>query len=103
MANHFVSHAWSYPFGLLLGVLEQGQAEAPSGTTVYFWLDVFAINQHRVHDPDQLAQVDVPIETSQSLLMVMAPWSRPTPLTRMWCLFEVLKAVLHEEIGRAHV
>ena len=49
--------------------------------------------QHRPNDADQLMQLDVPLEKCGSLIMVMTPWEMPVPLTRVWCLYEIAKAV----------
>lgn len=91
-ANHFVCHPWSGIFGDLIESLASVQS-ASTSKTLYFWIDAFAINQHRPNDWDQLPQMRSVIKSVDSLLMTLAPWDRPLCFTRAWCLYELLIAI----------
>lgn len=64
----------------------------------YYWLDIFSVNQHAAMAAQQppewwagtFAKAIAEIGT---LLLVAAPWERPIPLTRAWCLWEVYSAI----------
>ena len=47
IANCFVSHAWKYPF---LVLLEAMRHDATKNPRVLYWLDICAINQHRTEE-----------------------------------------------------
>ncbi|EDQ86510.1 uncharacterized protein MONBRDRAFT_28191 [Monosiga brevicollis MX1] len=93
-ATVFVSHAWKYTFQTTLDtILHHEQFEAPGA---YYWLDLIPNNQHKA--------VDLPYEwwsnTFQKnikamgrVLLVMSPWRDPIPMTRAWCLFEMMNAL----------
>ncbi|EDQ91347.1 uncharacterized protein MONBRDRAFT_36252, partial [Monosiga brevicollis MX1] len=93
-ATVFVSHAWKYSFATTLAtVLYHERTEVPGA---YYWLDLVPNNQH--------AAVDLPYEwwcnTFQEnikeigrVLLVMSPWRDPVPMTRAWCLFEMMHAL----------
>ena len=88
-------HRWERGDGQLWleRVLPAYEEEHP-GT--YFWFDLFTNNQHHplVVPPEFLATVfkDAIGEIGTTLL-VLAPWSNPVPLTRCWCLWEILCTV----------
>ena len=46
--THFISYAWTYPFRLLLDILECFEEEQPppAGTHYHYFLDQFSLNQH---------------------------------------------------------
>ncbi|KAK3271546.1 hypothetical protein CYMTET_20115 [Cymbomonas tetramitiformis] len=95
-AHHFFSHAWELPYA---GALEaQANAVAQldgSDRHVYIWNDIFAINQHggesaaaeRAADLRSLKDV---VQATRSVIVYFFPLTSPAPLTRSWCLFELL-------------
>eukprot|EP00937_MAST-01D_sp_MAST-1D-sp2_P001009 g1009.t1 len=110
----FISYAWSYPYLTLLDIVEQYEAEfpPPKGTTNYYFLDQFSLNQHKfvetvapshsatpcpaggAESQQQMQQELVSALKSQMLksghvLMCLWPWHKPVPLQRAWCLFEL--------------
>jgi hypothetical protein len=60
---------------------------------VYYWLDVFAVNQHNVHSAAELPKLQNAITASRGMVVVLAPWEKPIALTRIWCLYEILTAM----------
>ena len=89
----FVSHSWSYKFKTLLSVLEEYQLTHLDEGTHYYFLDMFAINQHNVASDDLLISLQNVVSVTNKILLVMTPWSNPRPLRRVWCLWEILQAV----------
>eukprot|EP00051_Salpingoeca_urceolata_P024106 m.420525 g.420525 ORF g.420525 m.420525 type:complete len:797 (-) comp20189_c0_seq14:457-2847(-) len=90
-ATVFVSHAWRYPFRVLVDTLLD-HADKHSDTQVFFWIDLFA--------NDQLSAVSRPFEwwtttfrdsisAIGSVVAVLHPWHKPIPVERAWCLFEL--------------
>eukprot|EP01050_Picozoa_sp_SAG11_P000353 SAG11_NODE_10_length_27955_cov_15.365235_5_plen_83_part_00 len=45
-----------------------------------------------------MAQLKAVVETCDTFVLIMDPWDSPVCFTRVWCLFEVLTAILS---GRA--
>ena len=118
--THFISYAWSYAFRTLVDILELHEQEYPptKGTTNYYFLDQFSLNQHKfVADDSSLAIPHTPrlahpstaspqdtqrqilaalkaqMQKSGHVLMCMWPLEAPTPLARAWCLFELWVAL----------
>lgn len=89
----FVSHSWSYKFKTLLSVLEEYQLTHLDEGTHYYFLDMFAINQHNVASDDLLISLQNVVSVTNKILLVMTTWSNPRPLRRVWCLWEILQAV----------
>jgi hypothetical protein len=98
-----ISHAWACPFSTFVGAIEAHVAEQPGGGARYYLLiDMFALNQHALADacarqavfPLLRAvlsdMVQAPIH--DTLVLVLDSFSKPTLLTRCWCLFEVAVA-----------
>jgi tetratricopeptide (TPR) repeat protein len=88
-ATVFVSHTWKF---LFLDVLKALQDHFQGNPDVVVWFDLFSNNQHG----DRSRPFEWWCNTFKSaigeighLVMVMAPWSNPVPLTRAWCLFEL--------------
>lgn len=101
----FVSHTWGGGFHHLLQRVEEHIAQlqqvARGGAaacrlmdphSVYLWLDVFAISQHRgTQQSLDLGEFQASVEESaRGTLVVLddAP-SGPTLFTRIWCLYEM--------------
>ncbi|EDQ84735.1 uncharacterized protein MONBRDRAFT_29879 [Monosiga brevicollis MX1] len=97
-ATVFVSHAWKYSFATTVDtILRHEFREAPGA---YYWIDLIPNNQH--------IATNLPYEwwcnTFQEnikrigrVLLVMSPWRDPIPMTRAWCLFEMMNA-LHGKV-----
>jgi tetratricopeptide (TPR) repeat protein len=92
-ASVFVSHAWRYKITEVLDVMEQYEAAHP-GT--YFWFDTVINNQN--------AGTEYPLEWWSTtfresirqigaVLLVLSPWNDPLPITRAWCLWEIMCAL----------
>merc|ERR1712113_994123 len=92
-ATLFVSHSWLYRFKLLVDIVHLVAQETPKE---YYWVDCFAINQHRVWDAGELDELGPTIKACGNLLIAASPWSAPLPFTRAWCLFEVYTAWLED-------
>eukprot|EP00040_Diaphanoeca_grandis_P031244 m.186589 g.186589 ORF g.186589 m.186589 type:complete len:711 (-) comp32274_c0_seq1:432-2564(-) len=96
-ATVFVSHAWSYPFAQVVEVMLRYASEQQHET--YFWYDMFTNSQHSCEErPYEWWQ-----DTFQSsigvighVLLVMMPWNTPKPMSRAWCLFEILCAIVEK-------
>lgn len=97
--TYFVSHAWGDTFlnlleQLTLFYMNKGQTfRKGQAATMYFWIDIFAINQHDEGIGADLARMHTVIDKSQAVLLTLNPWNSPQTLTRVWCLWEVLKAL----------
>lgn len=103
------SHAWSYKFATLVEIIQQYTAQ--QNEDQYFFLDMFAMNQHSLssvlaanHEPSHRRQsqllADVlqenltkSISTPGKVLLALDPWYEPVPFTRCWCLYEMYIAV----------
>eukprot|EP00912_Choanoflagellata_sp_UC4_P001341 UC4_evm1s827 len=95
----FVSHAWQTPngWGLLVSALQkfclQNNADPEKLTC---WVDVFVLNQHNYMN--ELKQLDKVIEICANFLQVIniksaGPIHAAVPLSRIWCLYEVLQRI----------
>ena len=92
-ATVFVSHAWKYKFGELITAVETFTTEQAKAKPWSYWVDAF-VN-------DQWNAPNLPYEwwsgTFSSAIgeightmLVLSPWDAPIPLTRAWCLWEIL-------------
>jgi len=91
-ATVFISHAWKYPMSAPAGVmLEYAQAEDDSA---YFWFDLFINNQNGfeiTHSFEWLCgRFKDSIRAIGKVILVLSPWNDPIPLTRSWCLWELV-------------
>lgn len=88
----FVSHAWRYSFKTLVTCIseyDQGQSTKEDAGPSYFWVDVFAVNQHVApsHPHEWWSTTfQEAIRCFGRTLLVLEPWHDPVPLTRAWCL-----------------
>ena len=100
-ANIFVSHAWKYQFAELIDAIEVFSEEnmLSSGDQWSYWIDLF-VN-------DQWNAPNLPYEwwsgTFSSAIgeightmLVLSPWDAPIPLTRAWCLWEILCTITNK-------
>ena len=103
-ANVFVCHGWNNKFVDLVEALESFQAQETEGdfkTTdqvLYFWMDVFCINQWKPIvgngrcPPPIWFQTTFPefMKTINWTVVVLMPWNKPVALHRTWCLYEIV-------------
>ena len=94
-ATVFISHAWKYRFVDLVSAISafvRDQKAKGERIEHYFWVDLFVNNQH--------GYVLLPFEWWSTTFkeairaightcVVMAPFLKPVPLTRAWCLWEI--------------
>ncbi|CAK9015264.1 Nephrocystin-3, partial [Durusdinium trenchii] len=98
----FVSQARSCRFGDLVAALEQHFAGRDFGTT-FIWLDLFCANQPRLLTEDESVAEEraalltsgfhLAIEWFDERLFFFDSWSKPKPLTRAWCIWEIFGAI----------
>eukprot|EP00929_Paragymnodinium_shiwhaense_P031937 TRINITY_DN17787_c0_g2_i1.p1 TRINITY_DN17787_c0_g2~~TRINITY_DN17787_c0_g2_i1.p1 ORF type:complete len:598 (+),score=44.02 TRINITY_DN17787_c0_g2_i1:188-1981(+) len=87
-ATAFVSHSWMYRYSTLVDIIAQ-HAVLISLTPVFYYIDVFAINQHDVNRQGELDALGQTIVDCGTLVLAASPWSSPLPLRRVWCLYEL--------------
>ena len=93
-SHYFLSHSWSYRFRDLLGILEAFEEQTKPGSTRYYWLDIFVMNQHSASELGNLIDnLQAAVRSPGRLLLAVDSWRDPTPLTRVWCLLEVFTAI----------
>ena len=95
-ATVFCSHAWAYKLDLSLDTLEAYAAQQEEPEKVYFWFDLFTNDQHNSPALPQLwwkTTFQQAIERIGATCLILSPWRDPRPLTRAWCLWELLCAV----------
>jgi len=92
-ANYFCSHAWKYKFVNVVNALEifcESKNLVPEET--YIWFDLFINNQH---DAPNLSykwwceNFKEAIKNFGKVVLVIEPWTDPTPIKRAWCLWEI--------------
>ena len=89
-ATVFISHAWKYDLADSVDVMEQYEAKHPNS---FFWFDLMLNNQHGTSDHPfdwWCTTFQQSIEQIGVVVLVMSPWNEPIPLTRSWCLFEIM-------------
>ena len=109
--DHFVSHNWDSPWDAMVDAICDHSDEQEGDP--YYWVDIFAVIQHWKDTehctkdsacPGCMAVTeDMPdwktmqttsggfkqvISASPHTLILMEPWHRPRPPTRVWCLYE---------------
>ncbi|CAE7218902.1 unnamed protein product, partial [Symbiodinium natans] len=95
MAHHFVSHAWRYNYSTFLDALATWDARTGKDLTTYFWVDAFVVNQHIADSypmewwSTRFAQA---VGDVGSTILVSMPWEDPTPLKRVWVIWEIFCA-----------
>ncbi len=63
---------------------------------VYFWFDLFMNDQNKAESKPQRWWSTTFREAIGNIghtLVVLSPWNDPIPLTRAWCLFEILQTI----------
>ncbi|XP_063723102.1 uncharacterized protein LOC134851102 [Symsagittifera roscoffensis] len=95
-ANVFVSHAWKYKLADLIQTCLDYAEKSKEGNKMFFWIDLFTNNQNTATSKDQSWWSDnfrSIIGLIGTTLLVLSPWNNPIPLTRAWCLWEILCTV----------
>ena len=98
-ATVFVSHAWRYRALDVFEAMEAfaaAQAVTDPSITPYFWFDLFVNDQHEATSLPQLWWREAFLDGVRHIghtCLVLAPWYDPIPLTRAWCLWEILSTM----------
>ena len=82
-------NSWLFWYSTLVNILRQNANGLPTDTEQFYYLDIFAINQHDVTKEGELDKLGETIVECGTLLLASSPWSAPLPLTRAWCLYEL--------------
>ena len=113
--NVFVSHTWGCSFRRLVATLEHFEAsQSQPGTETeadfFYYIDIFCLNQHEFDEPNaKLPSFDIPqggtfeefmlstldssIQKASSVLVAVDQFDDPLPLGRIWCLYEMWRAI----------
>lgn len=90
--DFFVSHAWRYPLKALVEcVLAHAQANDSERLGLLYWIDVFGANQHDLYAPTEIPALDRCVRAARGTVLIAMPWHSPIVLTRVWCLYELLR------------
>lgn len=101
-SNVFCSHAWRYDAKDVLECMIEAadaiQDDKDSNDPLYFWFDIATVCQHEEQDEsrDQAWWADTFKEAIRQIgytLLILMPWSNPIPMTRAWCLWEILSTI----------
>jgi hypothetical protein len=94
VATVFVSHPWAGSFDTLV----ESCSRHPDDV---FWIDIFCKNQWVVNSDDTATELQRCVQTCRNpvtftpqVLFLISPWPNPIALTRIWCLFELMHALL---------
>jgi tetratricopeptide (TPR) repeat protein len=104
VVTHFVSHPWADPFLVTAhAVLEEAERwELVSGRRAFLWMDVFAINQHKM-TKQLYSQGDIhrilheAVSSCETMYACLYPWNDPVYLRRAWCLFETYTVMSNKQ------
>ena len=97
-SSYFLSHTWSYRFTDLLAIIETFEEQTKPEQTLFYWVDIFVMNQHSDDDLSQHSLLHNLVDSIKGpgrVLLAMDSWREPLPLTRVWCLLEVFTAMEH--------
>jgi hypothetical protein len=104
----FVSHSWDSEWPELVDAIcvhsDRWMRDHPAEDPPYYWVDIFAINQHSGTDEctDDMPDWDhmVPdrgfermIESTGTVLALQDSWVDPRVVHRVWCLYEMTTAL----------
>jgi tetratricopeptide (TPR) repeat protein len=105
LAVMMVSYSWGYTVGDISSGLMQycrhrGLLEFKK---IYIWMCCFCINQHRVRETiakgervpfkDFKHEFESRVQGIGRVVALMAPWRKPRYIQRVWCCFEMFKAM----------
>eukprot|EP00929_Paragymnodinium_shiwhaense_P031938 TRINITY_DN17787_c0_g3_i1.p1 TRINITY_DN17787_c0_g3~~TRINITY_DN17787_c0_g3_i1.p1 ORF type:complete len:575 (+),score=55.06 TRINITY_DN17787_c0_g3_i1:158-1882(+) len=91
----FVSHSWMYQYNTLVDIISQ-HAALTSLAPDFYYIDVFAINQHDASKQGELDTLGQTILDCGTLVLAASPWFSPLPLQRVWCLYELHMATQND-------
>jgi tetratricopeptide (TPR) repeat protein len=95
--THFLSHAWKYETRNLAAALRAFVDEMPEGSPpAFFWFDCFSLDQHAQSSQGSEWWRTTFMQAIGSMghtVMMLSPWDDPIPLTRAWCLWELVCTV----------
>ena len=127
-AVHFFSYSWDSPWQDVVDALvaHTERAVAEGIPEPYYWIDVFAVNQHlatppwkctsglaecpgcaavasdmhdwKTADPNHPKGFERVIACTRHTLVLMEPWDSPRPPTRVWCLFEQYTTIVKDGV-----
>ncbi|XRB21685.1 tetratricopeptide repeat [Pseudoscourfieldia marina] len=89
-ATAFVSHAWKYIFVNVVDALSRLSEDT------FVWFDVFTVNQHASSQvpPDWwFTTFKEAVASIGHTVLILMPWDDPIPLTRAWCIWEILSTI----------
>jgi hypothetical protein len=102
-ATHMLSYTWGYAIGDIVDTLVtfcQGHNLNPK--RMYFWICFLCVNQHEIVEclkKETCVPTKLFVDTFQKhvfkigqIVCMMAPWEKPTYLSRVWCIFEMATA-----------
>ncbi len=105
IATYMISYSWGYTVRDICDTLHSFcKQEKADPKRTFIWICCLCVNQHRVREARDSGTV-VPFETfekefrnrvlsvQKGVIAMMAPWSEPLYLTRVWCVFEMFTAV----------
>ena len=98
-ATVFISHAWRYKAVDIFDAIEafeQRAQELEPEVRQYYWFDLFVNDQHEAVSLPQLWWREAFLSGVRDIghtCVVLAPWTDPIPLTRAWCLWEILSTI----------
>src|SRR5690606_19690121 len=98
MANVFVSHCWAFEFAQVIKSLSDTIPNDQYDST-FIWFDAIVVNQHVRTNVSQEWWSKVFRSNVQRIghtILVLGDWASPMPLTRAWCLWEILSSI---EVG----
>lgn len=105
IATYMISYSWGYTVRDICDTLQifcKEKKADPKRT--FIWICCLCVNQHRVIEARD-SGATVPFKTFESefkervlsvqkgIIAMMAPWSEPLYLTRVWCVFEMFTAI----------
>jgi hypothetical protein len=95
--SRFVSHATAHTSFLdyeALLAYEKKQSQA-AAETLYFFIDVFSINQNDVAGEGELRELESLIREAKTTVLIFNRWHNPDVIRRIWCVFEIEKTIKH--------
>jgi len=111
-ATHMLSYTWGYQIGMVVDSLVAWCKKRDlDPKSVYVWMCVFCINQHRVLESSAAGKI-VPFEDFRKefesrvcgvgrVLALLGSWQTSLYTTRVWCVFELYTAKRLMDEGRA--
>ncbi len=93
-AKVFLSHAWKYLFLEVIDAVERRFHSSPDPDPVVLF-DVFSVSQHKSGEREFACWNSTFLNAVGSMgevVVVLQPWRKPVPFTRVWCIFEAYAA-----------